>query len=371
MPNKRLILQNNSKEGEKQVPQEHRETQNESASPFEGFYKKSIAERIEILKNGCKLSEEDAKLLLKEGGLDLATADKMIENVVGTYALPFGIATNFVINGREVLIPMVLEEPSVVAAASNAAKLAKAGGGFATSSDNPVMIGQLQITDILAPETAEQKILWAKNDLLEKCNAQDAVLVKYGGGARDIITRIVKTHRGTDVVVHVLVDVRDAMGANAVNTMCEAIAPTLEDITGGRVCLRILSNLAVFRRARAKAVWTKETLEKSARVGTTGTQMVSAILDAYALAAADPFRAATHNKGIMNGIDAVVVATGNDWRAVEAGAQSGPEAEEVAARMSQEGRVRAERAKELLDDMRKGRRKQSAIEPLDERMPTD
>ncbi|MBI5177395.1 3-hydroxy-3-methylglutaryl-CoA reductase, partial [Candidatus Micrarchaeota archaeon] len=183
------------------MPQEHRETRNESASPFEGFYKKSIAERTGILKKSGKLSEEDAKLLLKEGGLDLATADKMIENVVGTYALPFGIATNFVINGREVLIPMVLEEPSVVAAASNAAKLAKAGGGFATSSDNPVMIGQLQITDILAPETAEQKILWAKNDLLEKCNAQDAVLVKYGGGARDIITRIVKTHRGTDVVV--------------------------------------------------------------------------------------------------------------------------------------------------------------------------
>jgi hydroxymethylglutaryl-CoA reductase len=238
----------------------------------------------------------------------------MIENVIGTMPLPLGVAVNFVINGKEVLIPMAIEEPSVVAAASNAAKMARDAGGFEAHTTEPVMIGQIQLVDVPDPSTAKERILEMKNELLEFCNAKDPVLVKFGGGARDVEVRVLDTLQGPMVIVHLLVDCRDAMGANAVNTMAEAAAPLLEEATGGRAYLRIISNLADRRLARARATFSKEAIG--------GDEVVEGILQAYAFAAADPYRSATHNKGIMNGIDAVVIATGNDWRAIESGAHA-------------------------------------------------
>ena len=245
--------------------------------------------------------------------MDLARTP-LIENTIGTFALPLGIATNFRINGKDYLVPMVLEEPSVVAAASNAAKMAREKGGFRTSSTGPVMIGQIQLTGIPHPQAARHRILERRQEILDLCNRMDPVLVKFGGGARDVEVRVLTTAKGPMVIVHLLVDCRDAAGMNAVNTMAEACAPLLEEVTGGRVYLRIISNLAVKRLARAHAVFAKEAIG--------GPEVVEGILQAYAFAQADPFRCATHNKGIMNGIDAVVLATGNDFRAIEAGAHS-------------------------------------------------
>jgi hydroxymethylglutaryl-CoA reductase len=238
----------------------------------------------------------------------------MIENVVGTTELPLGIATNFLINGKDYLIPMALEEPSVVAAASNAAKMARVKGGFRTSSTEPIMIGQIQLVDTVNPSEAKEKILAAKTQILAKANECDPILVKLGGGAKDVEVRVLDAQTGPMVIVHLLVDVRDAMGANAVNTMCEAVAPFIEEFTGGRVYLRIISNLATHRLARAEATFAKEALG--------GEEAVDGIIQAYALAAADPYRCATHNKGIMNGIIAIALATANDTRALEAGAHA-------------------------------------------------
>lgn len=283
-------------------------------SRIEGFYKLSMEERLKIVKDFGGLADEEALALIGFQGLDPSIPDKMIENAIGSFALPLGIAVNFTVNGKDYLIPMAIEEPSVVAAASNAAKMARDKGGFFTSSTSPVMIGQVQIVDIKDPIRVKHLILEEKQKVLELANKQDPMLVKLGGGARDVDVRVIHTPRGPNVIVHLLVDVRDAMGANAVNTMAEAVAPLLENISGGRVHLRILSNLATHRLARARAVWSKES------VG--GEEVVDGVIDAYHFADSDPFRCATHNKGIMNGIDAVIIATGNDWRAIEAGAHS-------------------------------------------------
>jgi hydroxymethylglutaryl-CoA reductase len=246
--------------------------------------------------------------------LSLEAADRMIENVVGTFPLPLGIGVNFLINNRDCLVPMVIEEPSVVAAASYAAKMVREGGGFHTSSTPPVMTGQIQVVGIADPEAAKQRVLGAKQEILEEANAQDPVLASVGGGAKDLDAKVISTTVGSMLIVELYVDCRDAMGANAVNTMAEAVAPLIERVTGGRVYLRIISNLATKRLAKAWCTVPKEA------VG--GEDVVDGIMNAAAFAAADPYRAATHNKGAMNGIIAVVLATGNDHRAIEAGAHA-------------------------------------------------
>ena len=283
-------------------------------SAISGFYRLSISERLKKLRDFADLTDEDIAILEAFGALDAATADRMIENVVGSYAFPLGMATNFQINGRDYLVPMALEEPSVVAAASNAARMTRESGGFTASTTDPVMIGQIQIADIPDLEMAQESIRVQKENLLKVANAQDPVLVKFGGGARDLQVRKLDTMMGPMLVIHLLVDARDAMGANAVNTMCEVLAPLIEDMTKGKVYLRILSNLAVYRLARAEATFPAKALG--------GSKAVEGILIAYAFAQADPYRCATHNKGIMNGIDAVLLATGQDFRAVEAGAHT-------------------------------------------------
>ncbi|MFX1508985.1 MAG: hydroxymethylglutaryl-CoA reductase, degradative [Promethearchaeota archaeon] len=283
-------------------------------SAISGFYRLSIRERVEKLRAFANLSDEEVSILEAFGALDPATANRMIENVVGSYGFPLGIATNFKINGEDYLIPMVLEEPSVVAAASNAARMARETGGFIATATDPVMIGQIQVADIPDLEKALESLIHQRVNLLKVANAQDPVLVKFGGGARDLQVRKIDTIMGPMLVVHLLVDARDAMGANAVNTMCEALAPLIEDFTKGKVYLRILSNLAVHRLARAEAIFPAKALG--------GPKVVEGILKAYAFAQADPYRCATHNKGIMNGIDAVLLATGQDFRAVEAGAHT-------------------------------------------------
>lgn len=289
-------------------------------SSFSGFYKLSPAERLEKVAAEAGISAEDAKKI-SEPCLPVDLADKMIENVIGTYTLPMGVALNFVINGKDVIIPMVTEEPSVIAAASNSAKMARMAGGFTTSFTGPIMIAQVQIVDLASPQYTKSIILEHKEEIKKICNDKDPVLVKYGGGFHDIDVRILKTKVGTMVILHLLVNVGDAMGANAVNSMAEAVAPYIEELTGGRVYLRILSNLATYRLARARAIYKKESLSKSGD-SEDGARIVDKILEAYAFAEADPYRAATHNKGIMNGISAAVLATGNDTRAIESGAHS-------------------------------------------------
>ncbi|NHW88479.1 MAG: hydroxymethylglutaryl-CoA reductase, degradative [Archaeoglobales archaeon] len=277
-----------------------------------GFYNLSVEERLIKVAEIAKLDEEEVKLIKSSSKLPLEIANRMIENVIGTFELPLAIATNFLIDGKDYLIPMVIEEPSVVAAASNAAKMAREGGGFFTDFTAPLMIGQIQLVDIKNPYLAKFEILKNKEEIISKANECDPILLKLGGGCKDLEVRIIDTIFGKIVVVHLLVDVRDAMGANAVNTMCEKVAPIIARIAGGRALLRIISNLAVYRLARAKAVFRKEVIG--------GEEVVDGIMKAYAFAEADPFRCATHNKGIMNGISALMIATGNDFRAVEAGA---------------------------------------------------
>jgi hydroxymethylglutaryl-CoA reductase len=294
----------------------------QGSSRIPEFYKKTPKERIEIVKKMVGLTDEEVEILQKTGSLDIETANRMVENVIGALHLPLGLGLNFLINGKDYLIPMAIEEPSVIAAASNAAKLCRESGGIKTSSTDPVMIGQIQIVKIPDIEKAKKNIELHKKDLMNLLNDVDSTLIKFGGGPRDIQVRVLNTKRGKMLIVHILVDVKDAMGANAVNSMAEKISPKLEELTGGEVLLKIISNLAVYRMARAKAVWTKKALEESLNGKMKGEEIVDAILDAYAFAEADPYRCATHNKGIMNGIDAVAIATGNDFRAVEAGAHA-------------------------------------------------
>ncbi|NMA44657.1 MAG: hydroxymethylglutaryl-CoA reductase, degradative [Candidatus Diapherotrites archaeon] len=286
---------------------------------FEGFYKKTIKERQEILAKEFSLTEEEKKLLTTETNLPISNADKMIENVVGTYSLPFGVATNFVIDKKEYLIPFVLEEPSVVAAASNAAKLSN---GFITKTDEPIMIGQIMITGTQNPEIVLKKILESKKEILKEAEKVDSVLTKFGGGPRDLKGEILNTPTGKIIELQLLVDVRDAMGANAINTMTEKITPIIEKISGGKALMRIISNLAIYRKAQAKTIWTKQKLEESTKGKIKGEEIIDRIIQAYEIAVSSPFRAATHNKGIMNGIDSLTIATGNDFRGVEAGIHS-------------------------------------------------
>ena len=238
----------------------------------------------------------------------------MIENVVGVLPIPLGIAVNFLINGRDYLIPMAIEEPSVVAAASHAAKLARPSGGFQASSTDPIMIGQIQLVKSRSPRDAEKQILASKKEILNIANQHDPMLISKGGGAKDLRVRILPSLTGMMVIAELMVDCRDAMGANVVNTMAESVAPLLEKLSEGRANLRIISNLADRRVARASVGISKEALG--------GEAVVDGIVDAYAFAAADPYRCATHNKGVMNGVTAVCLATGNDTRAIEAGAHA-------------------------------------------------
>ena len=286
----------------------------DKSSEISGFYKLNLKQRMNTLKEIAKLSDEECELLHRSSALPLEMADRMIENVVGTFPLPLGIAVNFLINNRDYLIPMAIEEPSVVAAASYAAKMVRDGGGFHTSSTPPIMIGQIQIVNVKDPYAARQRVIQGKSEILKKANEQDPVLVSAGGGARDLDARVIDTSRGPMLIVELHVDCRDAMGPNAVNTMAEAVAPMVEKLAEGRVLLRIISNLATKRLVRASCIVPKES------VG--GEEIVNGIIDAYAFAAADPYRAATHNKGVMNGIIGVVMATCNDHRAVEAGAHA-------------------------------------------------
>nr|MDO8115268.1 hydroxymethylglutaryl-CoA reductase, degradative [Candidatus Sigynarchaeota archaeon] len=284
-------------------------------SNLEKFYKKTQGERISIIAEVCNLGPEQVNLLKALVNPDfMKIMDGMIENVVGTFPLPLGIATNFIINGRERLVTMAIEEPSVVAAASNAARMARPHGGFLADPVKSLMIGQVQLVDIDDPGKVIDLLKKNETKILSKANEQDPVLVKAGGGARRLEIFKIDTNLGVMLDVQLVVDCLDAMGANAVNTMAEKVSPLLEEITGGRSLLRIISNLAVHRVARARAVFDKELLG--------GSDVVASILEAVEFANNDMFRAATHNKGIMNGVSAVVRATGNDTRAVEAGAHA-------------------------------------------------
>ena len=281
-------------------------------SRISGFYKLTPEERLRKVAEFAELSDEEVELIRKTAKLPLDVADMMIENVVGTFELPLGIATNFLIDGKDYLIPMVIEEPSVVAAASNAARIARVKGGFTTHYTGSIMIGQIQVlTD--NPYSAKFEVLKHKDEIIAKANEIESSIIKLGGGCKDLNVRIVEGRKPM-LIVDLLIDVKDAMGANFVNAVCEHVAPLVGRITDGRVLLRILSNLSIYRMAMAKAVFDKEA------VG--GEDVVDAIIDAYEFAKADVFRCATHNKGIMNGICAVLIATGNDFRAVEAGAHA-------------------------------------------------
>lgn len=285
------------------------------SSRIPNFHKLAIDERLKIVKTSCGLSEEEVNILKDSGGLKLEEADRMIENLVGAFSIPVGIAVNFLINGKDYLIPMAIEEPSVVAAASNAARIARDGGGFHATSTEPIMIAQVQLVGVGDPFRAKVAILSKKEEILKIANEQDPMLVGLGGGAKDIEVRVLDSIMGQMVIVHILVDTKDAMGANVVNTMAEAVSQRIRELAGGgTVYLRIISNLAVHRIARAWALFPCEA------VG--GEDAVEGILYAHAFALADPYRCATHNKGIMNGIAAVVQATGNDTRAIEAGAHT-------------------------------------------------
>ena len=288
-------------------------------SSLSGFYKKSVAERRKIVQAWAALSDEDTANL-ERGGLSDEQANHMIENVIGVHSLPLAVATNFLIDDVDYLIPLVVEEPSVVAALSNAGKLFREGGGFRTRSDDPIMIGQIQVLDLQDVPRAIEQLKAQEATLLSEINAIGGSIVKVGGGAKALEYRSFDHPTvGPMLVIHILYDTRDAMGANAINTAAEYIAPQVEAITGGRVNLRILSNLTDRRKAYASG---KVPAELLARDGVSGLVAVRRIVEAAALAEVDPYRAATHNKGIMNGIDAVILATGNDWRAVEAGAHA-------------------------------------------------
>ena len=293
-----------------------------TTSRISNFYNKTIAERRSKLAEAIAPLSPPNLAPWASGGLSPEAADHMIENVIGLHSLPLGIALNFIVNGREVLVPFAIEEPSVVAGASFMAKLARAGGGFFATTTDPLMIGQMQLINLINVEEAKLKIYEHKTELLAIADEIDPILKKFGGGARDLEVRVIDDSPiGAFIVVHLIYDVRDAMGANAVNTACEKLAPQIEAITGGKIHLKILSNLADRRIARVRATIPVNELAMSADAF-DGESVRDGIIAAYAFAASDPYRAATHNKGIMNGVDAVVIATGNDWRAIEAGAHA-------------------------------------------------
>ncbi|QLH77660.1 hydroxymethylglutaryl-CoA reductase, degradative [Halosimplex rubrum] len=294
-------------------------------SRIPGFYARDRSERLSTVANRCDLDADAVDALDADGAVG-ETVDGLSENVVGSVSYPLSVATNFVVDDEDVLVPMAVEESSVVAAASKGALLARSTGGFTTDTDGPYMTGQVQVADVADPTAARLRILERAEEIAAVANDQ-GVLVSHGGGCETVTARVVDTPAGEMVVVHLLVDVRDAMGANAVNTMCEAVAPVVSDAAGGRVSLRVLSNLADCRLARARCRVDPDALvdsgddpEESSGIG--GVTVRERIVEAWAFAAGDPYRAATHNKGIMNAVDALAVATCNDWRALEAGAHA-------------------------------------------------
>jgi len=290
---------------------------NSRTSRLSGFYKHTPQERLLQVQAWANLNEQDVSALSALTGLTLDQANNMVENAVGVFGIPLGIATNFRINGRDYLIPMAVEEPSVIAAASNSAKLFREGLGFTACSDDPIMIGQIQLLDLPDLSVSIQQIEAHKTQLLALANEAGGSITRRGGGARDLEVRPFEdTSIGKMLIVHILFDTRDAMGANAINTVAESLSPELERITGGRTHLRILSNLTDERKAYATGS------VAFSELGDDGEQVAKGIVEAAVFAEVDPYRAATHNKGVMNGIDAVVMATGNDWRAVEAGAHA-------------------------------------------------
>ena len=283
-------------------------------SKISGFYKKSIKERLDIVKDFAELSDEDIKVLTtNSSGVDMDIMDQLVENVIGCMPLPLGIATNFLINGKDYMIPMAIDETSVIAGASHGAKIIRESGGIIAIAPDSLMIGQIQVTNTSAPYAASVKILNKKKEIIQEANKVDPILVSLGGGLKDIETTVLDTEIGKMIDVHLIIDVRDAMGANAINSIAEKIAPIFEEITGGKVCLKILSNLADRRLVKAIVTIKKEII---------GEEAVDGIVKAYQFANATPYRAATHNKGVMNGVSALALATGNDFRALEAGVHS-------------------------------------------------
>ena len=289
-------------------------------SRIEGLRNLSPSRRLHKIADAASLSRQSAEALRGDGVLSPEIADGMIENVIGVFELPLGVATNFIVNGRDRLIPMAVEEPSVVAAASYMARIARDHGGFETSSTDPVMRAQIQVLQVEDTAAARANLLAARDRIVALANERDTVLIGLGGGCRDIEVHVFdETPAGPMVVVHLLVDVRDAMGANTVNTMAETVAPLIGEVSGGETRLRILSNLADLRLSRARVEIPFAALDTQEY---SGERIAQGIFEAWAFASVDPYRAATHNKGIMNGIDPVIIATGNDWRAIEAGAHA-------------------------------------------------
>lgn len=299
----------------------HNPTEGERNSRISGFYRLDRDERLQILRDRGFLDDEGLEHLQSQGaGLDFETADTMIENAIGTFELPLGLGLNFTVNGRDFVVPMAIEEPSVVAAVSHSAKIVRQAGGFDATCENSLMIGQIQVLDCPDPEEARQQLVGARSALLSRANELHPKMVDRGGGAQDLEVRVLERHDGSEMlVVHLLVDVCDAMGANLVNSMAEGIAPEVEELTGGTVSLRILSNLADRRLVHAECSIPLERLDWK---DFDGREVAEGIQNASEFAELDPYRAATHNKGIMNGMGAVCIATGNDWRALEAGAHA-------------------------------------------------
>lgn len=290
------------------------------SSRLPGLHRLTAPERLIRVAETAGLSAEECKLLAEGNGLDPQLAGQMIENCIGVYGLPLGVAPNFIVNGRELLVPLAIEEPSVLAALGNAARIFRPAGGFRADSDEPLMTGQIQLLDVADFEAARSAIARARTEILAQADALAGSIAARGGGARDLELRAFpQSPVGPMLVLHLTIDCRDAMGANLVNSVCEGLAPLLESLTGGRANLRILSNFSDRRRARANCALPARELDGS---GLDGLEVAKRIVEASALAEIDPWRAATHNKGIMNGIDGVAVATGNDWRAIEAGAHA-------------------------------------------------
>ena len=288
------------------------------SSRIPGFYRLDVSSRHRELARRFDLADEELELLRGAGVDGVSIADKMVENCVGVLRLPVGLGLNFQVNGRDYVVPMAVEEPSVVAAASNMARIIRASGGFVAEASESLMIAQVQVLAVHDPFQARAAIERATDRILDVANQRHRNMVARGGGARAIEVRLLDSEPQM-LVVHLLVDCRDAMGANIVNDMAEGVAPLIEEVTGGRVRLRILTNLADRRLARARCAIREKLLE---RQGYGGAAVAEGVVEAYRFAAVDPYRAATHNKGVMNGIDAVGIATGNDWRGLEAGAHA-------------------------------------------------
>jgi hydroxymethylglutaryl-CoA reductase len=278
------------------------------------FFEKTLKERLSIVADFSGLSQDELKIIEDAtGGISFDQADGMIENAVGTFALPLGIATNFRVNDKDYLFPMVIEEPSVIAAASKAAKIARIQGGFKAEAEQSYSIGQIQVVDVDV-QSSIPKVIAASNDILSLANSKSNTLSKMGKGVKEVSCKDIETDSGHMLIVELLIDVGDAMGANVTNTMCEAVAPMIEKLTGGKTLLRILSNYSTKRMVRASAIFDKDAIG--------GENVVDNIILAYQFAENDPYRAVTHNKGVMNGVIAVATATGQDNRAIEAAAHA-------------------------------------------------